>query len=192
MLGVIALNGKSEDEILRHRRRHRHAFGTSARPGRHGLRQRAWDQLSAQRELPVPHRTRRGGRDRRPQILRRQSSLHPRAGRLLRRNRSATGRDREPANRSWWWVTSRMPIAKAKSSASSPSATPSAPTPLQAIRDSARARASSEVVMLSGDNQRTADAIAREAGIDEAHGDLLPDERSTASARCSPSTNTSA
>src|SRR5205823_2782950 len=33
------------------------------------------------------------------------------------------------------------------------------------------------VVMLSGDNQRTADAIAKEAGIDEAHGDLLPDQK---------------
>ncbi|MDE1171749.1 MAG: heavy metal translocating P-type ATPase [Verrucomicrobium sp.] len=33
------------------------------------------------------------------------------------------------------------------------------------------------VVMLSGDNQRTASAIARQAGIDEAHGDLLPDQK---------------
>lgn len=33
------------------------------------------------------------------------------------------------------------------------------------------------VVMLSGDNQRTVDAIARQAGIDEAHGDLLPDQK---------------
>lgn len=33
------------------------------------------------------------------------------------------------------------------------------------------------VVMLSGDNQRTADAIARQAGIDEAHGDLLPEDK---------------
>ena len=31
--------------------------------------------------------------------------------------------------------------------------------------------------MLSGDNQRTVDAIARQAGIDEAHGDLLPDQK---------------
>lgn len=31
--------------------------------------------------------------------------------------------------------------------------------------------------MLSGDNQRTVDAIAREADIDEAHGDLLPDQK---------------
>ena len=34
-----------------------------------------------------------------------------------------------------------------------------------------------KVVMLSGDNQCTADAIARQAGIDEAHGDLLPDDK---------------
>jgi Cd2+/Zn2+-exporting ATPase len=34
-----------------------------------------------------------------------------------------------------------------------------------------------KVVMLSGDNQRTASAIAREAGIDEAIGDLMPEEK---------------
>lgn len=33
------------------------------------------------------------------------------------------------------------------------------------------------VVMLSGDNQRTADAIAEQAWIDEAYGDLLPDQK---------------
>jgi Cd2+/Zn2+-exporting ATPase len=35
----------------------------------------------------------------------------------------------------------------------------------------------SRIVMLSGDNQRTASAIARQCGIDEAHGDLLPDQK---------------
>jgi Cd2+/Zn2+-exporting ATPase len=34
-----------------------------------------------------------------------------------------------------------------------------------------------KIVMLSGDNQRTADAIARQVGIDEAHGDLLPENK---------------
>lgn len=34
-----------------------------------------------------------------------------------------------------------------------------------------------KVVMLSGDNQRTASAIATQAGIDEAIGDLLPDDK---------------
>jgi Cd2+/Zn2+-exporting ATPase len=34
-----------------------------------------------------------------------------------------------------------------------------------------------KVVMLSGDNQRTVDAIAKQVGIDEAHGDLLPDKK---------------
>jgi Cd2+/Zn2+-exporting ATPase len=34
-----------------------------------------------------------------------------------------------------------------------------------------------KVVMLSGDNQRTVDAIARTAGIDEAHGDLMPEQK---------------
>ncbi len=36
------------------------------------------------------------------------------------------------------------------------------------------------VVMLSGDNQRTADFIAREVGIDQARGDLLPEDKVTA------------
>lgn len=34
-----------------------------------------------------------------------------------------------------------------------------------------------KIVMLSGDNQRTASAIAAQAGIDEAVGDLLPDQK---------------
>jgi Cd2+/Zn2+-exporting ATPase len=34
-----------------------------------------------------------------------------------------------------------------------------------------------QVVMLSGDNQRAADFIARQVGIDEARGDLLPDDK---------------
>jgi len=34
-----------------------------------------------------------------------------------------------------------------------------------------------QVVMLSGDNQRTVDAIARQVGIDQAHGDLLPEDK---------------
>lgn len=46
----------------------------------------------------------------------------------------------------------------------------------QAIRD-LHATGIERVVMLSGDNQRTADAIAKEAGIDEVYGDLLPDQK---------------
>jgi Cd2+/Zn2+-exporting ATPase len=34
-----------------------------------------------------------------------------------------------------------------------------------------------KIVMLSGDNQRTASAIAKQAGIDEARGDLRPDQK---------------
>lgn len=34
-----------------------------------------------------------------------------------------------------------------------------------------------KIVMLSGDNQRTADAIARKVGIDEVHGDLLSEHK---------------
>jgi Cd2+/Zn2+-exporting ATPase len=34
-----------------------------------------------------------------------------------------------------------------------------------------------KVVMLSGDNQRTVNAIAQRAGVDEAHGDLLPHQK---------------
>lgn len=33
------------------------------------------------------------------------------------------------------------------------------------------------IVMLSGDNQRTVDAIAREAGLDEAFGDMMPEDK---------------
>ncbi len=33
------------------------------------------------------------------------------------------------------------------------------------------------IVMLSGDNQRTVDSIARQAGVDEARGDLLPADK---------------
>jgi Cd2+/Zn2+-exporting ATPase len=45
-----------------------------------------------------------------------------------------------------------------------------------AIRD-LHATGVRKVVMLSGDNQRTVDAIAGQAGIDEARGDLLPDQK---------------
>jgi Cd2+/Zn2+-exporting ATPase len=34
-----------------------------------------------------------------------------------------------------------------------------------------------KVVMLSGDNQRTATAIAQQAGIDEVYGDLMPEQK---------------
>jgi Zn2+/Cd2+-exporting ATPase len=37
-----------------------------------------------------------------------------------------------------------------------------------------------QIVMLSGDNQRAADFIARQVGIDEAHGDLLPENKVSA------------
>ena len=37
-----------------------------------------------------------------------------------------------------------------------------------------------KIVMLSGDNQRAADFIARQVGIDEARGDLLPDNKVSA------------
>ncbi len=40
-----------------------------------------------------------------------------------------------------------------------------------------RAAGIGRIAMLSGDNQRTADAIARQAGIDEVFGDLLPDDK---------------
>ena len=50
---------------------------------------------------------------------------------------------------------------------------PNAP---EAIR-SLHATGVQKVVMLSGDNQRTVDAIAQQAGVDEAHGDLLPDQK---------------
>ncbi|MFK5923710.1 MAG: heavy metal translocating P-type ATPase, partial [Verrucomicrobiota bacterium] len=52
------------------------------------------------------------------------------------------------------------------------------------IRDNAAAAIKSihqagirNIVMLSGDNQRTADAVAKQVGIDQARGDLLPEDK---------------
>ena len=50
------------------------------------------------------------------------------------------------------------------------------PNAAQAVR-SLHAAGIRQVVMLSGDNQRTVDAIARQVGIDEARGDLLPEQK---------------
>jgi Cd2+/Zn2+-exporting ATPase len=50
---------------------------------------------------------------------------------------------------------------------------PNAP---DAIRDLLAAGVQ-KIVMLSGDNQGTVDAIAKQAGIEEAYGDLLPDQK---------------
>ncbi len=43
--------------------------------------------------------------------------------------------------------------------------------------DDLRSAGVGRIVMLSGDNQRTVDAIAGQAGLDEAVGDLLPDDK---------------
>ena len=48
------------------------------------------------------------------------------------------------------------------------------PNAAEAIR-ALHAAGIASVVMLSGDNQRTADSIAKQVGIDEARGDLLPE-----------------
>lgn len=50
---------------------------------------------------------------------------------------------------------------------------PNAEKAIRSLHDSGIAA----VVMLSGDNQRTVNAIAKEAGIDEAFGDLLPEQK---------------
>ena len=50
------------------------------------------------------------------------------------------------------------------------------PNAAEAVR-SLRAAGIRQVVMLSGDNQRTVDAIARQVGVDEARGDLLPEQK---------------
>ncbi len=50
------------------------------------------------------------------------------------------------------------------------------PNAFEAIK-SLHAAGVEKVVMLSGDNQRTVDAISRQVGIDEAIGDLLPDRK---------------
>jgi len=50
---------------------------------------------------------------------------------------------------------------------------PDAPAAIRALH----AAGITTVVMLSGDNQRTADSIAQQVGIDEACGDLLPEDK---------------
>ncbi len=40
------------------------------------------------------------------------------------------------------------------------------------------------VVMLTGDNQRTAEAIGRQAGVDEVIAGVLPDGKEASSASC--------
>lgn len=50
---------------------------------------------------------------------------------------------------------------------------PEAHEALRALHDAGLEK----IVMLSGDNQRTATAIAAEAGIDEARGDLMPEQK---------------
>ena len=50
------------------------------------------------------------------------------------------------------------------------------PNAIEAIK-SLHAAGVEKIVMLSGDNQRTVDAISKQVGIDEAKGDLLPDQK---------------
>ncbi len=50
------------------------------------------------------------------------------------------------------------------------------PNAIEAIK-ALHAAGVEKVVMLSGDNQRTVDAISEQVGIDEAKGDLLPDQK---------------
>ena len=50
------------------------------------------------------------------------------------------------------------------------------PNAIEAIK-ALHAAGVEKVVMLSGDNQRTVDAISKQVGIDEAKGDLLPDQK---------------
>jgi Cd2+/Zn2+-exporting ATPase len=53
---------------------------------------------------------------------------------------------------------------------------PGARETLQSLRDAGV----KHIVMLTGDNQETADAIARETGVDEIHAELLPADKVTA------------
>lgn len=50
---------------------------------------------------------------------------------------------------------------------------PAAPGVMEALRDLGIAR----MVMISGDNQRVADAVARTVGLTEARGDLMPEDK---------------
>lgn len=53
--------------------------------------------------------------------------------------------------------------------------TPRAAAP--AVIEKLRALGMTQLVMLSGDNQRVADAVARSVGIDRAFGDLMPEDK---------------
>ena len=74
------------------------------------------------------------------------------------------------------WDTVHTQIAKGKCSAFLQSVTRFVRMRLRAIRLLHEAGIR-KVVMLSGDNTRTAKAIAKQAGIDEAQGDLLPEQK---------------
>jgi Cd2+/Zn2+-exporting ATPase len=53
-------------------------------------------------------------------------------------------------------------------------------TPREAARatlEKLRALGIERMIMISGDNQRVADAVAKQVGIDEAWGDLMPDDK---------------
>lgn len=53
-------------------------------------------------------------------------------------------------------------------------------TPRAAARETLsklRAMGIQRMVMISGDNQRVADAVAQAVGLDDAHGDLMPDDK---------------
>jgi Zn2+/Cd2+-exporting ATPase len=50
-------------------------------------------------------------------------------------------------------------------------------TGVSAVFDALRAEGIQRIVMLTGDNEGVADQIGREAGVDEVHSGLLPDEK---------------
>jgi Zn2+/Cd2+-exporting ATPase len=52
---------------------------------------------------------------------------------------------------------------------------PGARGTIQALRDAGV----KHIVMLTGDNRGTAEAIARETGVDEVHAELLPEDKVT-------------
>ena len=147
---------------------------------------------SPQRKLSV--KTGRGaeGADRRTSVFRRQPPLRARIRRVCSDELEKAGRDpKRKRCRLSSSATKPHEGCKGKCWGFWRSPTPFAPTPAEAIKALLRRRVE-KVVMLSGDNQRTVDAISKQVGIDEAKVICCPTRRSSASANCSRNTNTSA
>ena len=177
---VVAIERDGRKRDPAHRRGHRHALRASAgrKPSSRVPRTRSVD-VRAQRELP----------GRRPDAAPRRSSTGIRISSATTASRTSSASARRRSKRQLAEIEARGAVASSSSATSRTTAAPGEVLGILAVGDAmraeragshrraARAPASTKIVMLSGDNQRTASAIAKKAGIDEAIGDLLPDQK---------------